>query len=199
MNALYYFRTMVLVGLPVVLAGCNVPGNEAFLNRGEPTSLLETSTEKQTLDIGTVEGANTLARRLDQDRPTRAELNCAVGDSNCATAKKMLEREGVDVILGDTVDNTVILVYERVLAHECDHRFVYQARNYSHSYDPGFGCSVASNMVRAVSDKRQFVDPVASDLPNAKRGVDVVGHAYKPRPIVAPYSVGQSITSSSSQ
>lgn len=190
---------IVFIASIVCLAGCTPPSDEAFLNRGDPASLLEVSTETQTVSIGTKGGVQTLARRLDQDHPTRAELNCVVSEHSCADAKRILEQKGVKVIVGDTISNDVTLVYDRIIARSCDAQFVNNTPNPYNLTSPSLGCSVASNMVQEVSDKRQFVNPPVSDTIEAKRGVNNVARAYKPRPVIAPYTITESITSSSSQ
>ena len=66
---------------------------------------------------------------------------------------------------GQSVD----MLYERVAAYNCVNRYVNNSSNNANLNHPAFGCSVASNIVQSVTDKRQFTNPALLDMPAAGR------------------------------
>lgn len=149
--------------MTVALAGCSVIPDEAYYNRGTPESLLDVSSEVVTLQVTSQEEMDEVARYVDEDQPTRAEIYCMDGDMMCGTAEQTLGLYGVEyeVIPADTSE--VHLIYERVLARDCENRYIDNSINPYNLNHPTFGCSTASNVVQMVSDKRQFVSPSLLD------------------------------------
>ncbi len=196
-TAFSHLRYSVLILTAIMLSACGTPPEESdFLNRGGPESLLDSSREVVDLYVSSAIGIEELSDWLDRDRPTSAQLNCASKGKYCADARKILELQGVPVTIGNGKDGSVTLVYERVTVRDCDSSYVDNAPNPYNTNHPNFGCSVASNIISHVGDKQQLVRPGSLDKPNATRGVNDMVRAYKPRPIVTPYSVEQALTSS---
>lgn len=149
--------------MTIALAACTQIPGEAYYNRGTPESLLDVSSEVVTLQVSSQEELDEVARYIDEDQPTRAEVYCMDGDMMCGSAEQTLGLYGVEyeVIPADTSE--VHLIYERVLARDCENRYIENSINPYNLNHPTFGCSVASNMVQMVSDKRQFVSPSLLD------------------------------------
>lgn len=197
--SIFSLRTALLTLSLATLAACgNPPPDSAYLNRGGPESLLDVSSETVNLSAASKHELSDLADWIERDQPTRAELNCNPSDKYCEEASKILELQGVPIVDSDRNDHTVTLVYERILARDCNQRYVDNTKNYYNTNHPAFGCSVAANMVQQVSDKQEFVSPNIADDPNAVRAVNDYRRAYVPRPVVLPYSTSQSQTSSAS-
>lgn len=191
-------RSVLLgLGLTAMLTACNPPPDSAFLNRGGPESLLDVSSEVVNLNASSANDLIELSNWIEKDQPTRAQLNCAEGDKRCSEAKKILELHGVPTTPGTGAGQTVTLMYERILARDCNQRYVNDAHNYYNEPHKAFGCATAANMVQEVTDKQQFVSPNVSDDPSAVRAVNDYQRAFKPRPEVQPYSVGDSQTAKS--
>ena len=78
------------------------------------------------------------------------------------------------------------LVYERVLARDCENRYMENTVNpYNLNY-PTFGCSNASNMVQMVTDKRQFTSPALLEMQDAERVERVMDGYRKPYNVTPP-------------
>lgn len=188
-----YTLRFVSLTLALALVGCGAPPSDsAYLNRGDPASLLDASSEVISFSTASKHDLKELGMWIERDAPTRAELNCASDDKLCGEARRLLIARGVPVEAGAIADRSVTLIYERILAHDCDHRFVDNTHNYYNTSDAAFGCSVAANMVQQVTDKQEFVNPNTAGKPSAVRAVNDIKRAYTPRPIVEPYKVGDS-------
>ena len=141
-----------------------IPPEEAYYNRGTPESLLDVSSEVVNVALESRSSVQEVADWVNQDQPTRAEVYCMEGDPLCDEAMDVLGQFGVPVSYVASADNAISLVYERILAHDCENRYVNNNgahdANYYNLNHSSFGCSVASNMVQAVSDRQQFVSPV---------------------------------------
>lgn len=177
------FKTLVLASLAVAMAGCSQVPPEAYFNHGSPESLLDQSSEVVNFDLSTYTALDDLMNWVNQDQPTRAELYCASGDATCAEAEQILKQFGVPAVHVTSADNLVTLVYERVLARDCENRYMENTVNPYNLNHPTFGCSNASNMVQMVTDKRQFTSPALLEMQDAER-VERVMDGYR-----QPYNV----------
>lgn len=148
----------------LTLSGCSEIPSGAYYNRGEPEALLDVSSEVVNFQLKSEGSVVEVAEWVNQDQPTRAELYCKEGDSTCDHTRSMLEQFGVPVLFVSASDNTVTLIYERVLARGCENRFIDNSINPYHMNHPTFGCSIASNMVQMVTDKQQFISPGLLDF-----------------------------------
>ncbi|MFZ4541663.1 MAG: CpaD family pilus assembly lipoprotein [Rickettsiales bacterium] len=198
MQSIFSARNFALAIVLLLTAACGkAPADSAYFNRGGPESLLDVSSEVVNLSASNRGELKELAAWVEKDRPTRAEINCTSGDKRCDEVQKILDLQGVPTVSGTGTDLSVTLVYERILARDCNQRFVNNTPNPYNTPHPAFGCSVAANMVQQVSDKQEFISPNLSDDPSARRAVNDYNRAYQPRPVVAPYSVTESVVDSS--
>ncbi len=169
----------IIALLPVLaLVACNDIPRAAYFNHGDPESLLDASSEVVSVQLSSDFSVQEVVDWIDQDQPTRAELLCMEGDPLCKAAEDVMGVYGVDYKLVSSADNTVHLIYERVLARDCENRYIDNHINPYKMSHPTFGCSNASNMVRMVSDKRQFVSPPLLDYMDSERGVKVYESIY---------------------
>lgn len=190
-------KSLVLIGV-LLLAGCESSYNEpvtvqidpedkqfyphnasapqvayripdsAFRNPGNPERLLDKSSELVTMDLGSRGALNKIARTINQDPPTRAELNCNAKEAFCAEAKSIFAGRAIpSKFIGD--GDSVTLVYERVVTRDCDSRFVDNSKNGDNLHPPSFGCSVVANTLQMVSDKKQVVDPSLTDFSDGEK------------------------------
>lgn len=190
MNSL---RSVILAASVFVLSACGQPpANSAYINRGGPESLIDVSSEVVNLSAATTSDIIDLAAWVERDRPTRAQLNCDATNRHCTDAQKVLDLSGVPTVNGSGNDATVTLVYERILARDCSQRYVDNPHNYYNTNHPSFGCANAANIVQHVTNKQEFVSPNLSDDPSAARAINDMRRAYKPRPVIEPYSTKDS-------
>lgn len=143
--------------------------DSAYRNPGDPESLLEVSSELATLPLARP-GMAELARAALKDPPSRVQLNCSPAESLCMQAREIFDQQGIASSYGDS-DNTVVMVYDRVVAKDCRNAYVNNASNPDNLNYPGFGCSVRANTVQMVSDKRQFVSPSLLDFYDGEKAV----------------------------
>jgi hypothetical protein len=152
---------------------------DAFYSRGAPESLLDVSSEVVNLGVNDSQEVKALARWISTDQPTRAELFCDMKARACKEAQKSLRAKGVETNITASPDNVVTLIYERILARDCNPRYIDRHSLYNEPHS-AFGCSLAANIVQQVSDKREFVSPALSDDPSAAGAVAAYKKAYKP-------------------
>lgn len=169
-----------------IMAACNVIPQEAYYDKGNPESLLDKSSEVVNFELNDYSALDDLTNWVNQDQPTRAELYCMDGDAACAEAEQILQQFGVPSVFVASGDNMVTLVYERVLARDCENRYIENGINPYNLDHPTFGCTTASNMVQMVTDKRQFTSPALLDFPDAERADRVMRGYRKPYKVSAP-------------
>lgn len=165
MKTLYSsFTALVILS---ALSACNTIPLAAHADRGSPESLLDVSSEIVSVEMVSDQSADEIVHWIEADQPSRAELHCFEGDPLCAKAESVLQLYGLEHETTPSDKTEVLLVYERVVARDCENRFIDNSVNPYNLYHPTFGCSVASNMVQMVTDKRQFISPTLLDYPDA--------------------------------
>ena len=171
-------KLYISLSLVVSLAACNDVPRAAFFNHGDPESLLDASSEVVSVQLSSDSSVDEVVDWVDQDQPTRAELLCLDSDPLCVAAQEVMGVYGIEYRVAPSAENTVHLIYERVAARDCEHRYIDNHINPYNMSHPAFGCSAASNMLRMVSDKRQFISPSLLDYMDAKRGTKVYQGIY---------------------
>ncbi len=192
-------RIGVIAFVLVALTACDSerPADSAFYNRGGPESLIDVSSEVVNLSVASADDLSELSKWIEKDQPTRAELYCKASDLRCVDAQKVLDLEAVPTKIIPSGDYSVALVYERILAHDCNPRYVNNGSNFYNAYHPAFGCSIAANIVQHVSDKQQFVSPNLTDTPAAEGALQAYKRAYTPKESsMEAYSIDKSVVSS---
>jgi hypothetical protein len=175
-------KHVLVVGLVAsVLAGCSQIPPQAMFNRGSPESLMDVSSEVVSVKLNSVNAVDQMVEWIDKDEPTRAELHCSVAeDPVCKAAAEVFKLYGIDTQQTGSGERSVDLVYERVMARECDNRFMDNHINPYHMNHPTFGCSIASNMVQSVSNKQQFVHPPLLGFRDGRKAIQDVREYRKP-------------------
>ena len=176
-------KQLAMASALIAATACNVIPSEAYYARGNPESLLDQSSEIVNFELNDYSALDDLMNWVNQDQPTRAELYCIDGEEACVEAEQILKQFGVPSVFVASGDNMVTLVYERVLARDCENRYIENGVNPYNLPHPTFGCTTASNMVQMVTDKRQFTSPALLDFPDAERA-DRVMRGYR-----QPYNV----------
>ncbi|MBN8531353.1 MAG: hypothetical protein J0L97_05770 [Alphaproteobacteria bacterium] len=163
---------IALTGL--FLAACSVIPDSAYVNRGQPENLIDVSSERVNVRLASAESVDEVISWVNQDQPTRAEIICLSGDQTCQQAQEALSQFAIPVKHVEAADNSVTLIYDRVLARDCNHRFVTNHINPYNLNHSGFGCSTAVNMLQMVSDKQQFVNPNLLDMVDGDKAASSV-------------------------
>ena len=175
-----FLPSLAALTLISVLGGCNQIPIEAHANRGSPESLLAVSSAIVSVEMVSEQSADEIINWIETDQPSRAEINCFEGDPLCAKAEGVLQLYGLEYEIVSSDHTEVLLVYERVLARDCENRFIDNSVNPYNLYHPTFGCSVATNMVQMVADKRQFISPTLLDYPDAASMVNAYNRFINP-------------------
>jgi hypothetical protein len=172
-------KSLVIASSVLLFSACSQIPPEAYTNRGDPENLLDLSTEIVNMSLNSPGALARLSDTLAEDPPSRAELSCARGEKLCTEARKVFDKHGVPVQVGGH-GNGATLVYERVLARDCENRYIDNSINPYNLNHPTFGCSVRANMVQQVSDKRQFASPNLLDFQDAEKATQTYRNYLKP-------------------
>ncbi|MBY0355885.1 MAG: hypothetical protein K2Q12_09200 [Rickettsiales bacterium] len=153
--------------LVALLSACSTIPTAAHFNHGAPESLLDVSSEVVSVDMVSEQSLDEVVNWIETDQPSRAELNCFEGDPLCDKAEQTLQLYGLEYQINPSEKTEVLLMYERVVTRDCEPRYIDNSVNPYNLYSPTLGCSVASNIVQMVTDKRQFVSPTLLDYSDA--------------------------------
>jgi hypothetical protein len=170
-------KVLYVASLSLAFAACTPAPKEAYFNRADPESLLELSTEAVNARLTSPASVQEIIDTINKQQPTRAEVRCPETDGLCREAMHVMKQFAVPVKYSNSGANTVTLIYERVLTHNCQNRFIDNTAgmgNLNNLNYPTLGCSVAINMVQMVSDKRQFTNPELMSTPAATKPVQVM-------------------------
>ncbi len=162
-------RFITLAAGMTFLSSCSVIPPEAYYDHGSPEALLDQSSEVVNFAVGGDSSLNDMTAWINQDQPTRAELYCNEGDAACGEARQALQQFGIPVNYVPSGDNVATLVYDRVLARDCENRYIDNSINPYNLDPPTYGCSMSSNIVQMVTDKRQFTSPALLDYTEGDR------------------------------
>lgn len=152
-------KYFVLLVSSFLVAACSKIPNEAYSERGTPQSLLDVSSEMVNVELSSEASIDEIRDWIEQDQPSRAVISCANGDVLCGSAADVLDVYGVDYEEQSSDYSEVNLVYERIIARDCDNSYVDNRINPYNLNHPAFGCSMASNMVQMVTNRQEFVNP----------------------------------------
>lgn len=168
MRRIHSFTAFLLLGLT---AACGRYEDGAF-SRGTPERLLDVSSEVVNLSVSSAAQVDELSQWVGRDQPTRAELYCSEGAPLCREARQVLELYGVPMLFVPSNAQTVTLVYERVLARDCDQAFNDDLKSWQNENHPAFGCAISANIVQHVAQKQQFISPNLGDYRDAESAVN---------------------------
>lgn len=170
-----------IAAITVALSACSQIPDAEYYDRGSPYSLLDASSEVVNVALIDEQAVAEVVQWIDQDQPTQAELYCMEEDPICLQTLQTLEMYRVPVHYASAADNNLVLFYDRVVARDCDNRYMDNPYNpYNLSYR-GFGCSNAVNMVQMVGDKRQFTSPSLLDFRDGDKAVQDYENYMLPR------------------
>ena len=186
-------KILLATSFLTLFTACSQIPLEAHTNRGNPENLLDQSTEVVNIPLTSPGAVAEITDWVNQDQPTRAELTCMETDKVCADVQQVLEQFGVPVQFTAAADSNASLVYERVLARDCQNRFVDNSINPYNLNHPTFGCSVSSNTLQMVSDKQQFTHPALLDYSDAVKPLQAYDKYAQPPAARGEEARGQSL------
>lgn len=187
-----------LSSLLFVCAGCSEIPKEAYYAHGQPESLLEKSSDHATFSLSAPHSVSTVMNWLDTANPKDATLRCQETSKNCNKLERLLVKKGITVTRTMARSNQVIFTYTTVKARDCENRYIDNMINpYNLNY-PTLGCSVAANSVQMVTNRKDFVDPNLSDLPDARKSRQVIDQYNAPSKATTDFTALVSGSSGSS-
>lgn len=141
------------------LQSCSRIPEETGFTRGQPETLLSVNSESISIDLNQRNSLAQLVNYVNNSDVSRAVVTCA-NSMMCGRVESVLEQYGVpyDVQSGST--DSVAVVYDRIIARDCDNKFRSNHHNPYNLNHPTYGCSTAMNQAMMVRDKRQFTDPM---------------------------------------
>ena len=179
-------RFVSILGLGALLVACtNHTPEEAYYKRGQPESLIEESSRVVNIKVSSPTSVQDIVDFLSKEQPTRALVDCKSGDSLCKEIKSVMRQFKVAAKYRTASDNKVSLIYEKVQARDCQHRYIDRPENYDNINSPTFGCSIAVNIVQMVSDKRQFTNPAYMTTPDVSKAMQAIQNYNVPATIDA--------------
>lgn len=161
----------LIVTMSLALSACSQIPPQAYFQRGNPTSLLDASSEVVNVALTSEASVQEVVQWVDQDQPTSAQVYCLEGDAVCTQTLEALELFQVPVQYTSAADNMVALQYDRVVARDCEHRYIDNTVNPYNLNHPTLGCSTAVNMIQMVENKREFTNPVLLDYMDGEKAV----------------------------
>lgn len=195
------------MALGTMVASCTTAPEGAYFNRGEPESLLDISTEVVNINLTSRESVQKVIAVINKEQPTRARVSCKATDSLCKQVQGVMKQFKVPVEYRSANAGSVSIVYERIMAHNCQNRYIditadYNNNNMNNLNYPTLGCSVAINTVQMVTDKHQFTDPALMGDTDANKPLQAIANydtVTKPDTTFAPMVEGASGSSTSSR
>ena len=168
------YRVIFLsMGLIMGLVACSgVP--QGFVAKGSPESLISSSQESVRFDLTDQASIDALMGWVGNDMPTRAELSCIDADENpqCQAVIKAFQSKGISIEMDMPAKrNAINLIYERVVARECQPAYQSNHSNSSNHHYTSFGCTTALNMVQSMADYSQITRPKLKDFTDAEMAV----------------------------
>lgn len=166
----------------VSLAACVAPPESAFKSRGGPESLLVHSNERVNLILSEPRGMEEMTSWIDKDQPTKVALACVEGSLYCAKAIGILQQFGLPYSrhLSNDGQDQAMLMYDRVVARDCDNRFVDNYTNPYNAPQPAFGCSMSANTVQMITDRKEITNPATMPKADGRRAAQVMKGATQP-------------------
>lgn len=162
-----------LICLAAVTSCSKVPLS-AYSSRGGPETLLDVSSEQVTLQLTDPASLDELVTWVNEDQPTKIILGCMEADMMCSEAMSIANQFAIPTQHSGGVDNTVTLVYERVIARDCENRYIDNPHNPYNLNHPSFGCSTAANTLQMISDKQQIIAPSLMDYHDGEKTIQAL-------------------------
>lgn len=175
----YMGHTLALTTCLLALGACQSPSPEAYANRGDPERLLTKSTEQVHIDLASADAIDLLSESINRERPNRAVMHCDAAKPGCKKAKNVLIKAHIPSE-NSGAGNEVELVYERVLARDCEQRYIDNSSNVNNLNASSFGCAITGNTVQMVTDKRQFTNPGLLGYRDGDKAAQVYENYGKP-------------------
>jgi len=174
MNLTLRINFLRITSAAIVLAGmlsaCQPLPSSAYRLPVTPESLIEASAEKVSFAVTTPKSVQELTAWINKDQPARAEVACVKNDMDCRRALQVLSSFSVPFKMTTPKNNTstVALIYDRKMTRKCNNTYIENHHNEANLNDSAFGCSVASNTVKMLSDPQELTNPLVLGHMDAK-------------------------------
>ncbi len=188
MNKNYYkISAIPAVLLVASLFACAPVSEKDYVTPGQPESLIQTSSERVSLDASLDTLTQTLTSWLRKDKPARIEASCHSANKECTRALNIAAAHQVEVMKKPVQGKErLVLVYERLYTKRCDPSYVSNHYNFRQLNHPAMGCATATNMLKMIGDPKQVTSPVLSAPADGAKAAEVVRQRYRAEPIGEP-------------
>lgn len=147
------------ISFVLVSTACTQIPHEAYSDQWKAEALLDVASESVNIDLGQRNAMAQLVNMTNANPPASATLYCS-NMRLCERAGTLLESKGVPFEIRNAETNVASLNFERVVARDCESRFITNHINPYNLHHPTFGCASAVNTVQMIRDKRQITDPL---------------------------------------
>jgi hypothetical protein len=166
-----------------LVSACSKIPPEAYFKRGEPQSLISSSTEEVNFPIYDSSSLDDLVSWIEKDQPSFVEISCSDNQQLCLDMQNAVAAYGVEYEVLPAGFNEVKLSYNRIVAKVCENRFINNTINPYNLNHPTFGCTTATNIVMMVADRNHIVNPPLLALPRADKAAAVAAfYLETPKP-----------------
>lgn len=181
------------------MASCTSPTPDAYFNPGDTEDALMVVNELDYIDLSDPQSTHVIEEMIAQKKPTRATVNCDPTHATCKEIRKILENHTIRYS-GAPKGSLVTLEYERVVAKDCNSRYINNSNNNHNLHHSSFGCAMRANTAQMVSDKQQFVNPKLLGYMDGEKAASVYDSYLNPESSGAGGgSTDDSLVSTSSQ
>lgn len=153
------FSILAIAILASVAQSCSKIPNETGFTRGQAESLLSVNSESVSIDLGQRNALAQVVNYVNNDNASRAILTCSNG-LLCNRVESVLNQYGVPYEVKSGAGNSVAVIFDNIIARDCDNKYYSNHNNPYNLSHTTFGCSMAMNQAMMVRDKRQYTDPV---------------------------------------
>jgi len=168
-----YSNLSVVLMSALLISSCSQIPEQAHFNRGDPTIQLNYSKERINLSLSNLKSIDELKDWIKRDKPNRAEIACFASAPVCRDAERVLKENGIPVDYANS-GSGIALIYEKVLASDCDPSFITNHINPYNLNHPAYGCSIRGNMLQMVSDRKQFTNPAMMGNASGEKAIQAM-------------------------
>jgi hypothetical protein len=171
MNSIHTGFKICALALALFVVGCTHAPKGGMNEMITLESLMDNSNEKVSVDLTSPHNMQDVEQWLSSEAPASATLYCFPDSHHCAKVGALLSKASVpheyQALHNAKATPHVDLFYDRMISLDCD--------------TLRFGCALASNELKMMSDRRQIITPLISNGTDADHAVKAIGRTMGQR------------------